>query len=50
MGYREQLILQKRTNKGVANYPAVSITALSINEKQSLLLNLEKLKKQNIGK
>lgn len=50
MGYRERLILMRRTSQGVASYPPVSITALSINEKNSLLLTLEKLKQQNENK
>jgi uncharacterized membrane protein YbhN (UPF0104 family) len=46
MGYREKLILQRRTPKGIASYPPVSITALSYKEKHDLLLSLEKLKQK----
>lgn len=47
MGYREKITLMRRTSSGVASYPPVSITALNNNEKNSLLLTLEKLKQQN---
>jgi hypothetical protein len=47
LGYRETIILQRRTSKGIASYPAVSITALSINERHDLLIALEKVKQQN---
>jgi hypothetical protein len=47
MGYRENIILQRRTTKGIASYSAVSITALSINERHDLLITLEKIKQQN---
>ena len=47
MGYREQIILMRRTTKGIANYPPVSLTALSNAEKHDLLITLEKLKQQN---
>ncbi len=40
-------VLTRRTSKGIASYPPVSITALSNNEKNSLLLTLEKLKQAN---
>ena len=47
MGYREKIILMRRTAKGIASYPPVSITALNNNEKHDLLLSLEKLKQAN---
>jgi hypothetical protein len=47
LGYREKIILQRRTGKGIASYPAVSITALSVNERHDLLIALEKIKQQN---
>jgi len=47
MGYREQIILKRRTSKGIASYPPVSITALTVDEKNNLLITLEKLKQQN---
>jgi hypothetical protein len=50
MGYREKIILMRRTASGVASYPPVSITALNNNEKNNLLLTLEKLKQQNENK
>jgi hypothetical protein len=45
MRYRETLILFKKTNKGLAKYPPVSITALSNEERFSLLFSLNTLKK-----
>ena len=50
MGYREMIILMRRTSKGVASYPPVSITALNSNERHSLLITLEKLKQANENK
>jgi uncharacterized membrane protein YbhN (UPF0104 family) len=47
MGYRENITLMRRTSKGIANYPPVSLTALNNNEKNNLLLTLEKLKQAN---
>jgi hypothetical protein len=47
LGYRERIILMRRTSQGTASYPPVSITALDNNEKQNLFLSLEKLKQQN---
>jgi len=47
LGYRERIILKRRTSKGIANYPPVSITALNHSEKHDLLITLEKLKQQN---
>lgn len=46
MRYRENLILMKNTSKGIAKYPAVSITALSNEERYSLLSSLNALKKK----
>jgi hypothetical protein len=43
-GFREKLILKARTGKGVAKYPAVSITALNKKEKESLIQALDRLK------
>ncbi len=50
MGYREDLILQRKTPKGIASYPPVSITALTMQEKHDLLISLEKHKQQNSEK
>lgn len=50
MGYREKIILTRRTPGGSASYPPVSITALSHEEKHDLLIALEKLKQQNENK
>ena len=47
MGYREKITLYRRTKKGIAKYPAVSITALSVAERQLLLSTLDKLKTNN---
>lgn len=47
MRYREKITLYRRTGKGVAKYPSVSITALSPEERSSLLFNLNQLKKAN---
>jgi len=47
MRYREKLILKRRTGKGIANYPAVSVTALSEAERYALLFALSQLKKMN---
>jgi hypothetical protein len=47
MGYREKIILKRKTAKGIASYPPVSITALSHDEKHDLLIALEKLKQYN---
>jgi hypothetical protein len=47
MRYREKLVLRRRTGKGIANYPAVSITALSEAERYALLFALHQLKKMN---
>jgi hypothetical protein len=50
MGYREKIILMRRTVKGIASYPPISITALSNGEKHDLLITLEKLKQENQNK
>lgn len=47
MGYRENLVLQRKSPKGTAAYPPVSITALTMQEKHDLLISLEKVKQQN---
>jgi len=47
MKYRERITLFRRTGKGVAKYPSVSITALSPEERYSLLFTLNRLKKEN---
>jgi len=47
MRYRERLILLRHTAKGVAKYPPVSITALSIDERYALLFALNQLKSRN---
>jgi hypothetical protein len=47
MRYREKLILLRRTGKGIARYPAVSITALNSDERHSLLVTLNQLKQKN---
>jgi hypothetical protein len=47
MRYRENIILLRRSGKGVAKYPPVSITALSAEERYSLLFTLNQLKKEN---
>jgi hypothetical protein len=45
--YREKLVLLRRTSKGIAKYPAVSITALSNDERHALLIALNQLKRKN---
>jgi len=50
MGYREKIILMRRTSSGIASYPPVSITALNNIEKHDLLITLEKLKQLNENK
>jgi hypothetical protein len=47
LGYRENIILLRRTQKGKAGYPPVSITALNPHEKHDLLISLEKAKQQS---
>jgi hypothetical protein len=47
MGYREKITLYRKTKKGMGKYPAVSITALSVAERQLLLSTLDKLKQKN---
>jgi hypothetical protein len=45
--YREHIVLLRKSNKGIAKYPPVSITALSNAERNSLLSALEAIKKKN---
>ena len=47
MRYREKITLLRQTNKGVAKYPPVSITALSIDERHMLLFVLDQLRQKN---
>jgi len=47
MRYRERITLLRHSGKGIAKYPAVSITALNPEERYSLLFTLNKLKKEN---
>ena len=47
MRYRERITLFRRSGKGLAKYPPVSITALDFNERDSLLYTLNRLKKEN---
>jgi hypothetical protein len=47
MKYRETITLFRRTGKGLVKYPPVSITALSPEERYSMLFTLNKLKKEN---
>jgi hypothetical protein len=47
MRYKERLVLKRKTGKGIAAYPAVSITALSAGERYALLFTLNQLKKLN---
>jgi len=47
MRYRETITLFRRTGKGVSKYPPVSITALSNEERYSLLFTLNQLKKES---
>jgi hypothetical protein len=49
MRYREKITLLKKTAKGTARFPSVSITALSEGERQMLLLILDTLRKKNEG-
>ena len=44
MRYRETLTLLKHSGKNIAKYPPVSITALSPDERESLIYSLNKLK------
>jgi len=48
MRYRESITLFRHSGKGIAKYPPVSITALKFNERDSLLLALNKLKRENM--
>ena len=47
MRYRESIILLKRSGKGLAKYPPVSITALSPEERTTLLMTLNRIKREN---
>jgi hypothetical protein len=47
MRYRETIILFRKTSKGVARYPPVSLTALSNEERDSMLRVLDELGKKN---
>jgi len=45
--YREKIILLRRTGKGIAKYPPVSITALDAHERDMFLHALDELKRKN---
>ncbi len=47
MRYRESIILFRKSGKGVAKYPQVSITALKPSERESLLRSLNLLADKN---
>jgi len=47
MRYRETLILYRKTKKGLAGYPPVSITALTNLERARMLRSLNELKLKN---
>jgi hypothetical protein len=47
--YREKITLLRRTGKGLAKYPPVSITALDPHERDMLLHTLNELQKKNGG-
>jgi hypothetical protein len=47
MRYREKITLLRRTGRGIAKYPPVSITALSLNEREMLLRTLNEWKRKN---
>ena len=47
MRYREKIVLYRATRKGLANYPPVSLTALSVKERHMLLRALDELKLTN---
>lgn len=47
MRYREKIVLYRATRKGIANYPPVSITALTVKERHMLLRALDELKLAN---
>jgi hypothetical protein len=47
MRYRENIVLFRKTSKGVAKYPAVSITALSNDQRSSMLGALNRLRAEN---
>ena len=46
-GFNESLIIFRKTSKGIAKYPPVSITALSGNDKEKLTASLKKLVQAN---
>lgn len=43
-GIKEKIVLSQKTKRGIANYPAVSITALSQEEKKRITDSLNKFK------
>jgi len=45
--YRESIVLFRKTVKGVAKYPSVSITGLNSEQRSSLLVSLDKLWAEN---
>ena len=47
MRYREKIVLFRATRKGIASYPPVSLTALTIKERHMLLRALDELKLAN---
>jgi uncharacterized membrane protein YbhN (UPF0104 family) len=47
MRYRENIILFRKSKKGIAKYPPVSITALSNEERYRLLFALNAVKQEN---
>ena len=46
-GFNESLVIFRKTPKGIAKYPPVSITALPSNEKKRLIASLDKLARAN---
>lgn len=44
LGLKEKIILSQKTKTGIANYPPVSITALSTEEKNKLLKSLSTIR------
>jgi len=47
MRYREKVVLFRKTSKGVAKYPPVSLTALNGDQRESLLASLNKFRAEN---
>lgn len=47
MRYRESIVLLRRTGKGIAKYPPVSLTALDAHERDMLLHALGEWKRKN---